>query len=54
MFIEGDVRAPQDILDDLALTDIVDLSEPVAFLCAAVLHFVPDEDQPKGIVAALR
>ena len=38
----------------MPLTGIVDLSEPVAFLCAAVLHFVPDDYQPKGIVAALR
>jgi hypothetical protein len=53
-FIEGDIRAPQDILNDLPLTGIIDLAEPAAFLCAAVLHFVPDEDQPKGIVAALR
>jgi len=53
-FIEGDIRAPQSILNDLPLTGIVDLSEPVAFLCAAVLHFVPDDDEPKGIVAALR
>ena len=53
-FIEGDVRAPQDILDDLALADILDLSEPVAFVCSAVLHFIRDEDQPKGIIAVLR
>jgi hypothetical protein len=53
-FIEGDIRAPQDILDDLKLAGTVDLSEPVAFLCAAVLHFVPDDGEPKGIVAALR
>jgi S-adenosyl methyltransferase len=36
----------------LPLTGVIDLSEPVAFLCAALLHFVPDDDQPKGIVAA--
>jgi hypothetical protein len=53
-FVEGDIRAPHDIFNDLPLMGVVDLSEPVAFLCAAVLHFVPDDDQPKGIVAALR
>jgi hypothetical protein len=53
-FIEGDIRAPQGILNDLSIAGIVDLSEPVAFLCAAVLHFVPDDDQPRGIVAGLR
>jgi hypothetical protein len=53
-FIQGDIRAPQGILTELQFTDTIDLSEPVAFLCAAVLHFVPDDDQPRGIVAALR
>lgn len=53
-FIEADIRAPQGILADLRFGDTIDLSEPLAFLCAAVLHFVPDDDQPKGIVAALR
>jgi S-adenosyl methyltransferase len=53
-FIAGDIRAPQDILANLQLSGIIDISEPVAFLCAAVLHFVPDEDEPKGIVAAFR
>ena len=53
-FIAGDIRASHDILAKLRLSGIIDLSEPVAFLCAAVLHFVPDEHDPKGIVSALR
>jgi hypothetical protein len=53
-FIQGDIRAPQVILGDLQFGDIIDLAKPVAFLCASVLHFVPDSDGPKGIVAALR
>ncbi len=53
-FVECDIRAPQAILSDWRLTRTIDLAAPVAFLCAAVLHFVPDEDEPKGIVAALR
>ena len=53
-FIESDVRATQGILNHWELGQIIDLTAPVAFLCAAVLHFVPDEDHPKGIVAALR
>jgi SAM-dependent methyltransferase len=53
-FIEGDIRAPQDILSHWQFARTIDLAAPVAFLCAAVLHFVPDEDQPKGVVAALR
>lgn len=53
-FVECDIRAPQDILTDWKLEKTIDLAAPVAFLCAAVLHFVPDDDDPKGIVAALR
>ena len=53
-FLELDIRATQDVLGDWELERTIDLTSPVAFLCAAVLHFVPDEDQPKGIVAALR
>ena len=53
-FLELDIRATQDILRDWKLERTIDLAAPVAFLCASVLHFVPDADQPKGIVAALR
>lgn len=53
-FVEGDIRAPQDILADLRLRTIIDLSAPVAFLCTAVLHFIPDDDHPIDIVTALR
>lgn len=53
-FVECDIRATQDILNDWQLERTIDLAAPVAFLCAAVLHFVPEEDHPKGIVAALR
>jgi hypothetical protein len=53
-FIECDIRATQDILNHWQLERTIDLAAPVAFLCAGVLHFVPDDDQPRGIVAALR
>jgi SAM-dependent methyltransferase len=53
-FVDGDVRAPQDILGHWQLEKTIDLAAPVAFLCAAVLHFVPDTDRPRDIVAALR
>ena len=53
-FIERDIRYPQEILTDRRLTDLIDFTAPVAFLCAAVLHFIPDHDNPKDIVAALR
>ena len=33
---------------------LLDLSRPVAVLLIAVLHFVPDADDPYGIVAGIR
>jgi hypothetical protein len=34
--------------------ELLDLAKPVALLLVAVLHFVPDADAPRGIVASLR
>jgi hypothetical protein len=50
--IAGDLRAPADILADPALQKLIDFAEPVAFLFNAVLHFIPDEEEPARIVAA--
>ncbi|MEU4619695.1 SAM-dependent methyltransferase [Actinoplanes sp. NPDC023801] len=33
---------------------LIDFGQPVAVLLAGVLHFVPDDDDPAGLVAALR
>jgi hypothetical protein len=50
--IKGDVRKPWAILADPRLSDEIDLSRPVAVLCVAVLHFVPDAADPAAIVRA--
>lgn len=52
--VDGDIRSPQEILTDRRLTSLVDLTEPVAFLCVAVLHFITEAENPREIVAALR
>ena len=52
--VDGDVRWPQEILTDKRLTDLICFSEPVAFLCVAVLHFITEDENPREIVAALR
>lgn len=52
--VERDIRSPMEILDDKRLSDVIDLAAPVAFLCVAVFQFVPDEDNPGRIIAALR
>lgn len=50
----GDIRRPQEVLTNPELTSLIDLDEPVAFLCVAVLHFITEEENPREIVAALR
>jgi hypothetical protein len=48
--IHGDVRAPDAIFSHPETRRLVDLSEPVGLLLIAVLHFVPDDDDPWGLV----
>jgi SAM-dependent methyltransferase len=50
----GDLRHPGAILAQPALRNLIDFDRPVGLLLVAVLHFVFDEDDPKGIVATLR
>jgi hypothetical protein len=50
-YIEADVRSPDAILQEAART--LDFSQPIALLLLAVLHFIPDDDDPHGVVARL-
>ena len=52
--IQADLREPEKILADPATQLLLDLSQPVGLLLVAVLHFIPDEEDPWGIVARLR
>ena len=52
--IPGDLRRSAEILADPRLTRLIDFDQPVAVLLIAILHFVPDADDPAGIVARLR
>jgi hypothetical protein len=52
--IEADLRRPAEILYHPQVLDLLDFSQPVAVLLMAVLHFVPDDNDPSGIVAQLR
>jgi len=49
--INGDVRRPAEILADPAVTELIDFDRPVALLLVSLLHFIPDEDDPAGLVA---
>lgn len=50
-YIHGDLREPEPIVEQAVTT--LDFSKPVAVLLIAVLHLVPDEDDPYGIVTRL-
>ncbi|MEU8606426.1 SAM-dependent methyltransferase [Actinoplanes sp. NPDC048791] len=50
-YVDADLRTPERILEGAA--DALDLSTPVGLLLTAVLHFLPDADNPYRIVHAL-
>ena len=52
-YIDADLREPEKIINDGALRDTLDFSQPVALMLGAILHFIPDEDDPYGIVSRL-
>jgi hypothetical protein len=51
--IHSDLRDPQAILDHPETRRLLDFTKPVALLLAAVLHFIPNSDDPEQILATL-
>ncbi|MER5337788.1 SAM-dependent methyltransferase [Micromonospora sp. NPDC002717] len=52
-YIDADLRDPEKILRHPDLLRTIDLSRPVALMLVAILHFVPDGDDPYAVVARL-
>jgi hypothetical protein len=50
--VKADIRDPGAILAHPGVTALIDFSRPVAVLFVAVLHGIPDRDDPAGIVHA--
>jgi O-methyltransferase involved in polyketide biosynthesis len=48
--VEADMRDPDAVLGDPAVTKMLDFDRPLCVLFVAVLHFVPDERDPAGLV----
>jgi SAM-dependent methyltransferase len=48
--IEADLREPKRIIDNPETRRLLDLDRPVALLMVAVLHFIPDSDDPGSLV----
>jgi len=52
--VRADLRRPGELLARPEVRGFLDLGRPVAVMLIAIMHFVPDSDDPYGIVAALR
>ncbi|SHN30785.1 SAM-dependent methyltransferase [Actinacidiphila paucisporea] len=53
-FFLGDVREPQSILQHPTISEMIDFDQPVGLMLMAILHFVTDDEDPMGLVAAYR
>ncbi|MFG2087346.1 SAM-dependent methyltransferase [Spirillospora sp. NPDC048824] len=49
-FIAADFRDPEGLLGHEDTLAMIDFGEPVALLAVALTHFVPDEDDPWGLI----
>jgi SAM-dependent methyltransferase len=52
--VQGDMRQIDAILEHPETKALIDFGKPVAVLLLAVLHFLPDSDDPEGLVASIR
>ncbi|ABW13037.1 protein of unknown function DUF574 [Parafrankia sp. EAN1pec] len=52
-YLHSDVRDIDHILGAQELKDTLDLTRPVALSLIAVFHFIPDSDDPYGIIRRL-
>lgn len=52
--VQEDIRYPQRVLDAPGIRKLLDFSRPVGVLAVAILHFVPDSDDPVGVVRGYR
>jgi hypothetical protein len=52
--IQADLREPERILNHPETVRLLDFDQPVGLLMVMMLHFVPDSDDPMGIIATYR
>jgi SAM-dependent methyltransferase len=52
--VQADLRDPDSVLADPAVRALLEPGEPIAVLMVAVLHFIPDDADPAGLVARFR
>jgi SAM-dependent methyltransferase len=51
--VQADLRDAKGILDHPSTRRLIDFKEPVAVMLVAILHHIPDEADPRGIVQSL-
>ncbi|RCV49881.1 SAM-dependent methyltransferase [Marinitenerispora sediminis] len=51
--IQADLLQPEKIFESPELRALIDLSRPVAIILAAIIHHVPDEQDPRAVVRRL-
>ena len=52
-YVQADLREPDKILAHPVIRDTLDFSRPIALMLVAILHFLPDEDDPGALVRTL-
>jgi hypothetical protein len=53
IIVGHDLREPDEILADAQLRQSLDFDRPVAVLLVAILHFIRDDEDPRGIIDRL-
>nr|WP_281377550.1 SAM-dependent methyltransferase [Saccharopolyspora hordei] len=51
---QADIREPETVLKAPGVAELLDFSRPVGVLAVAILHFVPDSDDPVGVMRRYR
>lgn len=51
---QADIRRPRTVLSAPGVAELLDFSRPIAVLAVAILHFLPDADDPQAMLAAYR
>jgi hypothetical protein len=53
-FFLGDMREPRSIIEHPTIGKLIDFDQPVALMLVSVMHFVTEEQDPAGMLAAYR
>jgi SAM-dependent methyltransferase len=52
--VRADLRDPHAVLHNPITAGLIDLSEPVGLVMGLLVHFIPDHDDPAGLLARYR